>query len=125
MGQYVFEKGRLRFVRHSHLMAAKEFYERHGGKAIVLARFVPLVRTFTPFVAGVARMGYRKFVIYNIIGGTSWVLSMTWAGYWLGQIPWIQRNFEWMVIIIVLISVLPLAITALRHWLSPARPSLV
>src|SRR5262249_15414892 len=85
MGEYVFERGRLRFVKHSHLMAAKQFYERHGGKAIVLARFVPLVRTFTPFVAGVARMSYRRFVIYNIVGGVGWVMSMTLAGYFLGQ----------------------------------------
>ena len=120
MGQYVFERGRLRFVKHSHLMAAKAFYERHGGKAIVLARFAPLVRTFTPFVAGVARMGYRRFALYNIAGGVAWVLSMTLAGYWLGQIPWIQRNFELVVIGIVVISVMPLAVSALRHWMLPA-----
>src|ERR1700730_8370676 len=94
MGEHVFERGRVRFVKHSHLMAAKAFYERHGGKAIVLARFVPLVRTFTPFVAGVAQMSYRRFAIYNIIGGVGWVASMTLAGYWLGQIPWIQSHFE-------------------------------
>ena len=125
MGEYVFERGRLRFVKHSHLMAAKAFYERHGGKAIVLARFVPLVRTFTPFVAGVARMGYRRFVLYNIAGGVAWVLSMTWAGYWLGQIPFIKRNFEWMVILIVVVSVLPLAISAWRHWFLPAQSDAV
>ena len=77
MGEYVFERGRLRFVKHSHLMAAKAFYDRHGGKAIILARFVPLVRTFTPFVAGVARMSYARFVVYNIIGGIGWITSMT------------------------------------------------
>jgi membrane-associated protein len=125
MGQYVFERGRLRFVKHSHLMAAKAFYERHGGKAIVLARFVPLVRTFTPFVAGVARMGYRRFALYNIAGGVAWVLSMSLAGYWLGQIPWIQRNFELVTVGIVIISVLPLAISAVRHWLLPDRKGLV
>lgn len=125
MGEYVFERGKLRFVKHSHLMAAKAFYERHGGKAIVLARFVPLVRTFTPFVAGVARMGYRRFALYNIAGGAAWVLSMTSAGYWLGQIPFVQRNFEWMVILIVVVSVLPLAISALRHWFMPNRTDLV
>src|SRR5580704_13365116 len=119
MGEYVFERGRLRFVKHSHLMAAKAFYERHGGKAIVLARFIPLVRTFTPFVAGVARMGYRRFALYNIAGGAAWVLSMTAAGYWLGQIPWIQRNFEWVVVGIVVVSVLPLVVSALRHWMLP------
>jgi membrane-associated protein len=117
-GEYVFERGRLRFVKHSHLMAAKAFYERHGGKAIVLARFVPLVRTFTPFVAGVARMSYRKFLVYNVVGGVGWVMSMTLAGYFLGSIPIIQKNFELVVIGIVVLSVLPLVFTALKHWLS-------
>jgi membrane-associated protein len=116
MGEHVFERGRLRFVKHSHLMAAKAFYERHGGKAIVLARFVPLVRTFTPFVAGVARMEYRRFAAYNVVGGIGWVISMTTAGYFLGQIDWVKRNFELVVIAIILISVLPILISALRHW---------
>jgi membrane-associated protein len=116
MGEHVFEKGRLRFVKHSHLMAAKAFYEKHGGKAIVLARFVPLVRTFTPFVAGVARMRYRDFVFYNILGGLGWVISMSAAGYWLGRIPFVQRHFEKVVVLIILISVLPIAIEVIKHW---------
>ena len=116
MGEHVFEKGRLRFVKHSHLMAAKAFYERHGGKAIVLARFVPLVRTFTPFVAGVARMSYPRFAMFNVVGGVGWVLSMTLAGYFLGQVPAIRDNFELTVLAIVLISVLPVVIGALKHW---------
>jgi membrane-associated protein len=120
-GERVFERGRLRFVKHKHLMAAKAFYERHGGKAIVLARFVPIVRTFTPFVAGVAQMSYRRFAAYNVLGGVGWVVSMTLAGYWLGRIPWIERHFELVVLAIVLISVLPMVISALRHWLSGAR----
>lgn len=123
MGEYVFEKGRLRFVKHSHLLAAKAFYEKHGGKAIVLARFIPLVRTFTPFVAGVARMEYRRFAVYNIAGGLGWVVSMTAAGYWLGQIPVVKNNFEIAVIGVVVISVLPLAIKGFKHWLAP-RPVL-
>jgi len=118
MGEHVFEKGRLRFVKHSHLMAAKAFYDRHGGKAIVLARFVPLVRTFTPFVAGVARMSYRRFVVYNIVGGIGWVLSMTLAGYFLGSMPLIRDNFEITVLAIVVISLLPIVISALKHMLS-------
>jgi membrane-associated protein len=121
MGEYVFDRGRLWFVKHSHLMAAKAFYERHGGKAIVLARFIPLVRTFTPFVAGIARMGYRRFVAYNILGGIGWVLLMTVAGYKLGQIPVIEKNFELVTVAIVVISVLPICISALRHWLSSQR----
>ena len=118
MGEHVFEKGRLRFVKHKHLIAAKNFYERHGGKAIVLARFIPIVRTFTPFVAGVAEMSYRRFAMYNIIGGVGWVVSMTLAGYWLGRIEWIQKHFEVVVLLIVLISVLPMVIHALKAWLS-------
>jgi len=116
MEERVFEKGRLRFVKHEHLMAAKAFYERHGGKAIVLARFVPLVRTFTPFVAGVARMGYRRFAVYNIAGGIGWVVMMSLAGYWLGKRPFVKDHFEQVVIGIVAISLLPVAIAAFRAW---------
>jgi membrane-associated protein len=122
MGQRVFERGRLRFVKHGHLMAAKEFYERHGGTAIILARFMPLVRTFTPFVAGVARMNYARFVVYNIIGGIGWVTSMTLCGYWLGQITWIREHFEMVVIGIVFVSVLPMLAGMARHWLARAKP---
>jgi membrane-associated protein len=116
--EHVFERGRLRFVKHSHLIAAKEFYERHGGKAIILARFIPLVRTFTPFVAGVARMNYTRFAIYNAAGGIAWIISMTLCGYWLGQIAWIKDNFEIVVVLIVLVSVLPVFASVARHWLS-------
>ena len=118
MGEHVFERGRLRFVKHSHLIAAKEFYERHGGKAIILARFVPLVRTFTPFVAGVARMSYARFVVYNIVGGVGWVTSMALCGYWLGQIAWIREHFELVVLLIIFISVLPVLWGMARHALS-------
>ena len=140
MEEHVFEKGRLRFVKHEHLLAAKAFYERHGGKAIVLARFVPLVRTFTappfgatekaivlarfiplvrtftPFVAGVARMGYRRFAIYNIAGGVGWVVTMLMAGYWLGNIPWVAAHFELVVMAIVAVSLVPVFIAAWRAW---------
>lgn len=116
MEEHVFEKGRIRFIKHEHLMAAKTFYERHGGTAIVLARFVPLVRTFTPFVAGVARMGYRRFAIYNIAGGIGWVVMMSLAGYWLGHIPVVKNHFEQVVIAIVAISLLPVAFAAFRAW---------
>lgn len=114
-GVHVFEKGRLRFVKHEHLMAAKAFYDKHGGKAIILARFVPLVRTFTPFVAGVAGMNYRQFALYNIAGGIGWVVSMTMAGYFLGQIPWVEKNFEKVTLMIIFISILPVLIGAWKH----------
>jgi membrane-associated protein len=89
--------------------------------AIILARFAPFVRTFTPYVAGVARMEYRQFAFYNIIGGLGWVFSMTTAGYWLGQIPWVERNFERVVVTIVLLSVLPVMIGVGRTWLEARR----
>ncbi|MFO1005832.1 MAG: VTT domain-containing protein [Planctomycetaceae bacterium] len=125
MGEHVFEKGKLKFVKHKHLMAAKAFYEKHGGKAIIMARFVPLIRTFTPFVAGVARMNYRQFVLYNIVGGIGWVVSMTVAGYFLGQLPWVQANFEKVVLMIIIISVLPVIIGAWRsrHEAGESTPS--
>ena len=123
MEEHVFEKGRMRFVKHEHLMAAKAFYERHGGKAIVLARFVPLVRTFTPFVAGVARMGYRRFAVYNIAGGVGWVVAMTLAGYWLGNVKFVSEHFEQVVILIVAVSLLPVAIGAFRAWRKRRSPA--
>jgi len=121
MSERVFERGHLQFVKHSHLMAAKDFYDRHGGKAIILARFMPLVRTFTPIVAGVARMSYRQFVLYNIVGGIGWVTSMLLCGYWLGQIDWISENFELVVIAIALVSVMPIGIGMLKHWLQARK----
>lgn len=121
MGERVFEKGKLRFIKHCHLMAAKAFYEKHGGQAIILARFAPLVRTFTPFVAGVAKMNYRQFVVYNIIGGVGWVVSMTVAGYFLGQLPWVKENFEKVVLGIVFVSLLPIAIGAWNARNVPAE----
>jgi membrane-associated protein len=117
----VFDRGHFRFIKHEHLLAAKEFYERHGAMAIILARFAPFVRTFTPYVAGVARMKYRQFAFYNIIGGLGWVFSMTTAGYWLGQIPWVERNFERVVVTIVILSVLPVMIGVARTWLEARR----
>lgn len=123
MGEHVFENGKMRFVKHSHLMAAKAFYEKHGGKAIILARFAPFVRTFTPFVAGVARMNYRQFVIYNIAGGIGWVVSMTVAGYFLGQLPWVKANFEKVVLGIVFVSLLPILIGAWKARNAPPEPT--
>jgi membrane-associated protein len=121
MGEWVFEKGRLRWVKHEHLIRTRAFYHKYGAAAIVLARFVPIVRTFTPFVAGVARMNYHTFLLYNVAGGIGWVFSMSFAGYFLGQIPVVQANFEKVVIGIVLVSVLPLLIGAWKASRGP-RP---
>jgi len=97
------------FLKHEHLVRTQEFYARHGGKTIVLARFVPIVRTFAPFVAGVGRMHYPHFALYNVIGGLAWVLICTLAGYFFGNFEPVKRNFELVVVGIVLVSVLPLA----------------
>ena len=96
-----------RLLKKEYLEKAQAFYEKHGGKAIVLARFVPIVRTFAPFVAGVANMNYTKFISYNFIGGFLWVTAFLWGGYFLGNIPFIKDNFHYSVVLIVLISVIP------------------
>lgn len=98
-----------RFLKHEHLVRTQRFYERHGGKTIVLARFVPIIRTFAPFVAGVGRMPYGRFQAYNIAGGVSWVMIFIWGGYLFGNIPIIKNNFGIVTIIIVIVSLLPLA----------------
>lgn len=97
------------FLKHEHLERTQRFYERHGGKTIVLARFVPIVRTFAPFVAGVGRMNYPQFLFYNVVGGLAWVLICTLAGYFFGNFPVVKENFELVVVGIVVVSVLPLA----------------
>lgn len=97
------------FLKHEHLVKTQEFYDRHGGKTIVLARFVPIVRTFAPFVAGVGKMNYSTFLFYNVVGGIAWVLICTLAGYFFGNMPVVKENFELVVVGIVVVSVLPLA----------------
>ena len=97
------------FLKHEHLEKTQAFYDRHGGKTIVLARFMPIVRTFAPFVAGVGKMHYPTFLWFNVVGGILWVVLCTAAGYFFGNIEAVKKNFELVVIGIVLVSVLPLA----------------
>ena len=107
-GPHLFNRPRSRFFRPEHVKAAHDFYERHGGKAIIIARFMPFVRTFVPVVAGVAQMTYRSFAAFNVIGGAAWVLSMTLIGYTLGSVfPSIIKHIELLVVLIVLVSILP------------------
>lgn len=111
VGPKIFSRPSSRIFRPEHVRAAHAFYEKHGGKAIVIARFVPLVRTFVPVVAGVAGMSYRKFAVFNIAGGIGWVASMTLGGYFLGSIfPDLGRHIEKVIIVIVALSVLPMVI---------------
>lgn len=113
-GAKVFDKN-YRFINKKYLLKAKTFYENHGGKTIIIARFVPIVRTFAPFVAGIGRMDYPRFFIYNILGGILWVFSCSFAGYFLGNIPIVKENFSIVIIAIIIISLLPIAIEFLRN----------
>jgi membrane-associated protein len=106
--------GKIRFLKHKHLMRTHAFYERHGGKTIFLARFVPIIRTFAPFVAGIGTMWYPRFLAYNIGGGVTWVGACLLAGYAFGNIPVVKDNFSIVMIAIVVISLLPLAIEYFR-----------
>jgi membrane-associated protein len=114
MGPKVFSREDSRWLNKKHLQRTHEFYEKYGGKTIILARFVPIVRTFAPFVAGVGAMTYAKFFSFNVIGALAWVLSLLLAGYYFGQLPTIQRNFHYVIVVIIVISVLPIFFEWLR-----------
>jgi membrane-associated protein len=115
LGPAIFRKQESRFFKPSHVEAARAFYEKHGGKAIIIARFMPLVRTFVPVVAGVAKMRYRDFFMFNIVGAAAWILSMTLMGFFLGQFEWVGKHVEKIIIAIVVISVLPGALEWWKH----------
>lgn len=106
--------GEFRFFRREHLQRTHAFFERHGGRTVVLARFVPIVRTFTPFVAGIGAMSYPRFLAYSIGGGALWVTAFLWAGFYFGNLPAIRANFSLVVLGIIVVSVLPIAIGILR-----------
>lgn len=111
VGPKIFNRPNSRWLKPSHVQAAYAFYEKHGGKAIIIARFVPLVRTFVPVVAGIAGMSYRRFALFNVTGGIAWVGSMTLGGYFLGTLfPDLGRHVEKVIVVIVLLSVLPMII---------------
>ena len=107
--------GDYRFFRKEHLQRTHAFFERHGGKTVVLARFVPIVRTFTPFVAGIGAMTYPRFLLYSIGGGAIWVTAFLWAGYLFGNLPAVRANFSFVVLGIIALSVLPIVIGVLRE----------
>lgn len=113
-----------RWLNPKHLEKTQKFFETYGAKTIVIARFVPIVRTFAPFVAGVGNMDYRKFLLYNVVGGAVWVLSMTLAGYWFGGLPIVQKYFELVVLGIIAVSLLPAVIEFGRHWYEQRRLAL-
>jgi membrane-associated protein len=122
-GPRIFNRPKSRLFNPEHMLAARAFYEKHGGKAIIVARFMPLVRTFVPVVAGVAGMPYRRFALYNVIGGISWVVSMVVVGYLFGQIPLVSRHLEKLIILVVFISILPGIVAWWRNRKQPKPPA--
>ena len=121
LGPKVFASEGSRLLNKKHLIEAQKFYDRHGGKTIILARFVPIVRTFAPFVAGVGRMNYGRFLLFNVVGGVAWVLICLLAGWRFGSRPFVQKNFELVLVAIVVISVLPVAFEVVRGWLAARK----
>jgi membrane-associated protein len=113
-GPRIFSRPDSLIFKQEYVTRTQAFFARHGGKTLIYAKFVPIIRTFAPFMAGVGRMSYPRFFSFNIFGGIGWVLSMTLAGYYLGGVPLIRRNFEKVVIGIVIVSVLPLVIQFLK-----------
>ena len=115
-GHTLYNRPQSRFFRRDHLLKTRAFYEKYGGITIVLARFMPFARTFAPIVAGVGEMTYRRFALFNIAGGVGWVAGMTLLGYYLGRsIPGIERHIEYIIVLVVLLSLLPLLIKYLQH----------
>jgi membrane-associated protein len=121
LGPKVFSREDSRLLNKKHLVEAHEFYERYGGKTIILARFMPIVRTFAPFVAGIGRMNYARFALFNVAGGVAWVLSFLLAGSWIGGREVIQKNFKLVILAIIVISVLPAVIEVLRSRMRRAK----
>ena len=115
IGPKIFHKEKVRFLNKEYLDRTHRFYERYGGKTIIIARFVPIIRTFAPFVAGIGSMTYWKFISYNIIGGIAWILICTLAGYFFGNLPMIRENFSLVIFAIIIISILPGIIEFMRQ----------
>ena len=114
LGPKVFEK-KIRFLKKEHLEKTHQFYEKHGGKTIIIARFIPIIRTFAPFVAGVGAMTYSKFIMYNIVGGVLWCAIFIYGGYFFGNLPIVKNNFSIVIVVIIIISILPGIIEFVRH----------
>lgn len=131
VGPKVFASEQSKLLNRKHLMKAHEFYENYGGVTIILARFIPIVRTFAPFVAGIGRMNYAKFALYNVTGGIAWVLIFLVGGWWFGGLESVQKNFKLVIVAIIFISILPGVVEfararmKARRALDPVEPSVV
>ncbi|MCJ7487138.1 MAG: DedA family protein, partial [Candidatus Aminicenantes bacterium] len=116
LGPKVFSREKARFFKKEHLERTHAFFEKYGGKTIIIARFVPIVRSFAPLVAGIGRMSYGKFIAFNVIGGVGWVVLLTGAGYFFGNIPLVRKNFSLAILAIIALSTVPIVTEFLRHW---------
>ncbi len=114
VGRKVFTKEKSLFFNKEYLVRTNLFYQKYGGKTIIIARFIPIIRTFAPFVAGIGRMTYGRFIAYNVIGGIGWITAFVLAGYFFGNIPFVKNNFSLIILAIIFISALPLIIELLR-----------
>jgi membrane-associated protein len=113
--------GEVRFLKKEYLDRTHEFYEKHGGKTIIIARFIPIIRTFAPFVAGIGAMNYGRFITYNVVGGVVWVTIFTFGGYYFGNLPFVKENFSLVVMAIIFISVVPMIFEFIKQRTSGAK----
>ena len=120
-GPLIFQREQSFLFRRDHLLATNVFYEKHGGKTIVIARFVPIIRTFAPVVAGIGQMRYRRFASYNVFGGIGWVVSMCMAGFWMGKIPGVDKYLHLIIVLVIFLSVLPAVIEVAKTRLRRKR----
>jgi membrane-associated protein len=125
IGPKIFQKEHVRFFKKEHLERTHQFYEKYGGKTIIIARFIPIIRTFAPFVAGVGKMTYWRFLVFNVSGGIAWILLFVLGGYFFGNLPIVKRNFTLVIFAIIIISILPAVIEFLRHRCKSAEDQLV
>ena len=120
LGHKVYEKN-YKLIRRDYLDKTHKFYEKHGGKTLVIARFMPIFRTFAPFVAGVGTMKYLRFITFCLTGNFLWVFTFSLAGYFMGNIPFVQKNFSLIIIGIILVSLIPPAVTVISHWIESKK----
>lgn len=115
IGRRIYEKENLRFIKREHLIKTHKFYEKYGASTIIIARFIPIIRTFAPFVAGIGEMKYMRFISYNIVGGLAWVILFTLGGYYFGNLPAVKHNFTFVIFGIIFISVIPAVLGLLKE----------
>jgi len=115
VGPKIFHRENVRFLNRAYLDRTHQFYEKHGGKTIVIARFLPIIRTFAPFVAGIGKMTYSRFIFYNVLGSVAWIAVFVLGGYYFGNLPAVKSNFTLVIFAIVIISMLPVVIEYFRH----------